>query len=429
MPPSSHKAERVGSTVRTESAILNVLWQYGEEAAFLWVLRDQATSEPHYLLPDLAELDRRIEAHLDGLRIAGDAGSRVCQEGLAMSEPGEVFAASVRAFEAGVEEPIGEVLQVVRNRPELARAVVSAFGWMDYEKARERIAQFLRGETAIQRRIGIAAMAIHRQEPGPALARVLRDPEPTVRSRSLRTVGELGRVDLGWDVRGAVGDHSPDCRFWAAWSAALLGDRLAGNTLRQFAEKDSPLADRAADLAGRRMPLVESLAWQRQLAGKRERLRVATKVAGAIGDPALVPWLIEQMNRPELMRVAGEALSMITGVDIAYEDLEGEKPEGFEPGPTENPEDENVAMDPDENLPFPDRKRVEQWWSRKRESFSAGVRHLLGKPMTNESLIDALRNGYQRQRAAAALELAIRNPGQPLFEVRAPGFRQIQALR
>ena len=42
---------------------------------------------------------------------------------------------------------------------------------------------------------------------------------------------------------------------------------------------------------------------------------------------------------------------MITGVDIAYEDLEGAWPEGFVAGPTEDPEDENVAMDPDEDLP------------------------------------------------------------------------------
>ena len=39
------------------------------------------------------------------------------------------------------------------------------------------------------------------------------------------------------------------------------------------------------------------------------------------------------------------------------------------------------------------------------------------------------RIGRQRQRAAAALELAIRQPSQPLFEVRAPGFRQQTILR
>lgn len=42
---------------------------------------------------------------------------------------------------------------------------------------------------------------------------------------------------------------------------------------------------------------------------------------------------------------------VITIVDIAYDDLEGEWPEGFEAGPTENSEDEDVAMDPDEDLP------------------------------------------------------------------------------
>ena len=31
----------------------------------------------------------------------------------------------------------------------------------------------------------------------------------------------------------------------------------------------------------------------------------------------------------------GESFTLITGVDIAFEDLEGEWPEGFEAGPTE----------------------------------------------------------------------------------------------
>ncbi|MBV8554404.1 MAG: hypothetical protein JO116_02485, partial [Planctomycetaceae bacterium] len=46
-----------------------------------------------------------------------------------------------------------------------------------------------------------------------------------------------------------------------------------------------------------------------------------------------------------------------------------------------------------------------------------------------ESLREALTKGYQRQRAAAAIELAILKPGRPLFEVRAPGWRQQQMLK
>jgi hypothetical protein len=40
-----------------------------------------------------------------------------------------------------------------------------------------------------------------------------------------------------------------------------------------------------------------------------------------------------------------------------------------------------------------------------------------------------LRSGYQRQRIAAALELALMRPDRPLFERRAPAFRQQALLR
>ncbi len=137
-----------------------------------------------------------------------------------------------------------------------------------------------------------------------------------------------------------------------------------------------------------------------------------------------VPWLIEQMKIPELARVAGEALTMITGLELDSAPFEGQWPEGFEAGPTEDPEDENVEMDPDENLPWPDREKIAEWWRKNQDRFENGTRYLVGRPMTVEWLNDVLRNGYQRQRAAAALELAIRQPGTPLFEVRAPGWRQ-----
>lgn len=49
-------------------------------------------------------------------------------------------------------------------------------------------------------------------------------------------------------------------------------------------------------------------------------------------------------------------------------------------------------------------------------------------PISPDWLQQALRNGMQRQRVAAAVELAMANLGQPLFEVRAPGFRQKKLL-
>jgi uncharacterized protein (TIGR02270 family) len=107
----------------------------------------------------------------------------------------------------------------------------------------------------------------------------------------------------------------------------------------------------------------------------------------------------------------------------------GAWPEGFAAGPPEDPEAENVAMDPDEDLPWPKPEAIHTWWKNNQGQFRSGIRYLLGKPLSPDWLHDVLRNGRQRQRAAAALELALQQPGQPLFEVRAPGFRQQQRLR
>jgi len=249
-----------------------------------------------------------------------------------------------------------------------------------------------------------------------------------LRARAFRAAGELARTELLPKLQSGFADPDQNVRFAAAWSATLLSVNLHSLTvLRAIAASPDPNSAKALQLTVRRMDLAAAKAWQASLSKQKVNLRLAIIAAGAIGDPDGVPWLKKQMNLSPMARVAGEAFTMITGIDLAYHDLEKRAPEGFEAGPTENPEDENVEMDTDENLPWPDPVSIQKWWSNNQSQFQKGTRYLLGKPITIEWLQEVLRIGRQRQRAAAALELAIRQPGQPLFEVRAPGFRQ-QAL-
>ena len=184
----------------------------------------------------------------------------------------------------------------------------------------------------------------------------------------------------------------------------------------------------AASLALRRVELDSALSWHARLVSDPARIRFAILAAGTLGEPSLLPWLISLMDQFPLARLAGESFTMITGADLAYRDLEQKPPEDFNAGPTEDPADDNVEMDPDENLPWPDPALVQQWWDANRGRFQNGTRYLLGNPITDDWLRIVLRDGRQRQRAAAALEIALRNPGQPLFNVKAPGFRQQQLL-
>ena len=75
--------------------ITEIVSQHAEEAAFLWLLRSNAIHAPHYSLKDLAKLDDRVEAHLDGLRIAGELGWEFCKAARENEELGEVFSLEV----------------------------------------------------------------------------------------------------------------------------------------------------------------------------------------------------------------------------------------------------------------------------------------------------------------------------------------------
>jgi len=408
--------------------IPEIIFQHAEETAFLWGFRDRAVHKANYSLKNLADIDERVEAHIDGLRIAGEAGWDVCQQALELEEPGEVFAASVLAFEGGDEQRIDTVIVAGSVSPETWRGLVSAFGWLSLEQATALVSKMLQSEILNYKRLAIAGSAIHRLNPGIALTAAFDDPEPIFQARALKAVGELKRSDLLPELRLRFKHDEASCRFWAAWSALLLRDAVALDILKPFAINESAFQQKAVQLFFRVIGSEETQASLTELAKEPNGFRQVVIATGEVGDPVRIPWLIEVMTQPELARVAGEAFSMITGVDIAYENLEGEWPEGFEVGPTENPEDEDVEMDPDEDLPWPNPELIADWWHKNKSNFKTGIRYLVGKPITGEHCQQVLRTGYQRQRAAAALELAIMNPGTPLFNVCAPGFRQQKLL-
>lgn len=410
-----------------------ILDQHVEEAALLWLRRDRAVNEPHFDLHDLAALDDQLDAHLDGLRVAETdrcgAAWDVCVRELNRGEDGEVFPAAVLAFECGNETRIQTVLDVASKSAELSRPAISALGWLPHDQAAEHIDRLLAADTPSLRRIGIAASVIHRQDPHSALTAALADSDLDLRARALRAVGELGRFDQLDAARKYIDADDEHCRRSAAWSVALMSETQDATTALMGIVEASALGwPRALQTVLRRMDIDVARAWIGQMAEDNMLCKSAVVGAGIVGVAESVPWLIDQMHVPELARVAGEAFVMITGVDLNDAGLEGDWPEGFEAGPTDDPDDDNTEMDPDENLPWPKAQAIADWWQVNRGLFQSDTRYLLGRPMTLDWLNVVLRQGYQRQREAAALELAILQPGTPLFEIRARGGRQKQQL-
>jgi uncharacterized protein (TIGR02270 family) len=166
--------------------IESIVTQHAEEAAFLWLLRDRAVHAPHFSLSDLAKLDGRVEAHIDGLRIAGDAGWEVCKDALDSGEAGEIFAAAVLAFESGTEERTLAVLEAAEARPEASSGLVWALCWLSWEEAEVHVRKLLADESPLRRGCGVAACAVQRQDPGTPLIHVLKDGHPASSSPGQR---------------------------------------------------------------------------------------------------------------------------------------------------------------------------------------------------------------------------------------------------
>ncbi|HVY47056.1 MAG TPA: hypothetical protein VHB21_14310, partial [Minicystis sp.] len=89
-----------------------VVEQHAEEAAFLFTLRSAAAVAPHVGLEDLARIDARIEANLDGLEIAGEAGQKLVLRALPRGDAGDVFTAAVLACRSRQPERLTRVLAV-----------------------------------------------------------------------------------------------------------------------------------------------------------------------------------------------------------------------------------------------------------------------------------------------------------------------------
>jgi len=409
----------------------DIVGQHAEEAAFLWLLRAAAVRAPHYRLKDLAKLDNRVEAHVDGLRVAGEAGWQLASDQLKFEEPGELFAASVLALESRDRVRVDHVIAFAARMPEAAPGLFSALGWVERTHLHGTVKELLDSEEPFRRRLGLTACALHRVDPGARLQAAIADPEPALSARALKAAGEFGRNDLREAVHEHLTDDDPGCRFSAASAAVLLGDR--GQGLAQLftiaADLASPWQAPALQLAPRLLTSPAAQAWFRDLSAAPAWLRLLITAIGVHGDASYVPWLIERMQTPELARLAGEAFSMITGADLAYDDLETDRPEGFESGPTENPEDEAVALDPDEDLSWPAPELIARWWQAHAARFADPQRYLCGQPVTEAHCRDVLSTGFQRQRRAAALELALMRADRPLFECRAPAFRQQAALK
>jgi uncharacterized protein (TIGR02270 family) len=395
-----------------------VIEQHASAAAFLWTQRESAAAAPHFKLKHLARLDERTLAHLHGLRVAGEVGWQAALAALEQSGPGSVFVLTYLAFASGEPAKMRDCLRLALAQQSFSDAFEAALVWLEYAEVRTSIGLLQGSAVADHQRLALGTLAGHNVEPGEILGRTLESDHLPLRARALQAVGQFKRRDLTRAVDANLTHVDPACRFWASWALALLGYPQGAQVAMESALGMPAYQVSAIELAMR----FGNWNWARQvvraLVKRSDAPRLAIRAAAAFGDPAVVPWLLTQACEPRLARVAGEAVSMITGADLDYLGFKQEPPEAG----AEETEPE------DEQLPWPDVPRLTEWWNEQAGRYVFGQRYLAGRLIDVNTVMKVLRDGYQRQRSAAALELARLQEASPLWLVNARADRQRRRL-
>ena len=387
-----------------------------EEAAFLWDLRCATANSPALVLADLAAIDERLEAHVDGLRVAGAEARR--QSDLALGQLGssEAFVSTLLAIEDDLENVLERNLSIAQANPKMRAGTLSALGWSSPAQLRGLVRSLLRDpDRSFHRLAGIVACCQHGVEPGRELDAALTAEDSALRAAAFRACGELGRADRFQACQAALRDEEPSVRFWAAWSAVLLGDRGAAlNLLICCSREPGPWRDRSGRLAFAAMTHDQASAEFARSALYRMDLPAIADRAAWLGDVVHVPRLIEMMRLAPLAKAAGRSFSLMTGVNIVSKSLTRHAPV------------DDVSVEPPNHalLPTPDAERVARWWHENGRNFLPGRRLFLGRPLRDTHCLETLQHGVLAYRRYAAEYLCLLRPGTRLFNVDAPAWRQ-----
>lgn len=384
------------------------------DAAALWQLHSIAVHQPDYRPDDLSQLERRIDSRLHALMHRADIGWDVCEQALEWEQGGESFAAAVLAFRRDDSARITRVLETGFLSHDTFRGLASALSWLPEERASAWTQTFMASRDPDHRHLALASCEIRAQDPGQELTHLLQRDDSRAHTalfaRCLRLAGVFKHAELAARVDAATGSDDENVRFWGIWSSILLGlDRTP--ELKPYVLTANPWQRHAVQLAFRVLAPETAKEWINELAQDAIQARHALKAIMTLGDPDAMPWLIEAMQEPLLARLAGEAFSTLTGCDLTREGLAFERP----PVSIDllDEQEPDVIIE-DDKLPWPDPDAVTDAWKRTVSHYRPGERYFLGQPIDPEHLLRALTGGYQRQRHAAALELALRHPTLPL---------------
>ena len=413
------------------------------DAAFYWLQLDQ--SETAFRLPfdRVALFNERIEAHLQGLAIAGPEGLALAFAELERwRKPGEAFVCVWLAGLRTDETALSRLTEHLAQQPDaLLRGAISAIARLPEEPAQALIHRWTQNASIPPLQVAaLRALALRGMTsacaPAQPLTAFLHSTDPCVRAAACRVLARTGDEAALPLLHDALNDEERTVRAEAA--LALSGTAHFGKASSVLWHCVNAQAEIHRNASGwyrmqaqRRLSrYLRYLAWLTPLGYQNlpvvfDRLPPRASLTFALyhGDLAYLPRVVEAMKYPETERYAGWVWQTLTGIDLETNALTREE------AASEADLDafSETAFDVDSGLPLPDVEAVEACAIQ----VQPGIRTLLGRALTMTSALDHLTSEPQAIRAIAAHYLR-QSQAAAVLNIRADAStqqRQIDALR
>jgi uncharacterized protein (TIGR02270 family) len=403
----------------------DLLERHLSEAAFLWTQWERALLAPHYTLEDVAGLEERLRAHLDGLVLGGPAvADRLLWPATEEAEPGLAQAAALCLLHEEMDPHLGCVERwLPEEQPSFPAPLRRVLEVVERQGLAERLHLRLDARPLPVRAELVRILGLRRIRTGEVLEGLLASGSEAAQVAALQAIESTPDPTFAAQVQRAMGSPATKVRDAAITAGLVLGIHAAWDQCLRQVRAHTPEGARCRLLLAL-FGSADSILLLREAMEKPTLRADALWAAGFSGRPALAEACVPLLRDEAHAALAGEAFCAITGLVLEGRFRVEPPPEPEEPLPLEEDLASDISLKPERALPLPAADAVETWWANARKNFDFQARYVRGQLHTSSSLLDELEQGPMRRRPVQALELAVHSQG--ALRVQVTGFARIQ---
>ncbi|MFK7767241.1 MAG: hypothetical protein AB8B55_08460 [Mariniblastus sp.] len=413
-----------------------ILSQHLEEAAFYWVRRQAGVWSPAFDKSEIGRIDGLLDAHLEGLRIAGVAAVEPAIRNLNRWKTADEAFVSTYVLTHFPDKDNLRILETyVHDMPQLINGAAAAMFWVGPGNSNQMLQRWWKSGYAPLMRAAIPALIANSNEKEKIARVAVAHEDPNVRSRALRAIGEWGLEDCLSLVKSSLEDRSAECRFEAATTHYVLGHKqhamIAGNAMQEMNQQtvaDNPQSKQVAQTTRRRALLYwatmsldqDFQKWLNPALEDPDKCRDAIWALAFRGESSALKHFEGFLREDKEATLAAYALCHVTGLDLDKAGLfkvdgpdeedadETETPTiSTETDPATNASPAAYDASEDDGLLEPNIEKVLDWLDnlKQKSQFTPGQRYLGGLPI-DQTASTYFVEGTQPQRWQSALHLS-----------------------